>query len=185
MDVIKDAIIGPSPPSAATLNGLREEQGKRHPIWNGRPSMNRGIPIQLYHPSFAKFLRVVRDDTVGIDLKPEDYSATHSLFQSSAVLYESEARRLDATELFLNKVIRHQISPLWVSGEQVSMKADGAYEAGCKSLRVYALAAIKEDKNEIGTGGCDPSDQCALGFRLYYAREEVRPFLPFLISVLI
>ncbi len=122
MDVIKDAIIGPSPPSAATLNGLREEQGKRHPIWNGRPSMNRGIPIQLYHPSFAKFLRVVRDDTVGIDLKP--------------------------------------------------------------GLRVYALAAIKEDKNEIGTGGCDPSDQCALGFRLYYAREEVRPFLPFLISVL-
>ncbi len=145
--------------------------------------MNRGIPIQLYHPSFAKFLRVVRDDTVGIDLKPEDYSATLSLFHSSAVLYESEAQRVDATRLFLDKVIRHRISALNVSGVKASMKADGAYEVECGSL--YALAAIKVDKNEIGTDSRDPSHQCALGFRLYYAREEVRPFLPFFISVLI
>ncbi len=141
--------------------------------------MNHGIPIQLYHPSFAKFLRVVLDDTVEIDLKPEDYSATHSLFHSSSVLYRDKTERVEANRVFLDKVIGRPIPALDISG----MKTDGACQVFCGSL--YALAAVKEDTNEIGAGFCDPSHQCALDFRLYYARKGVRPFLPFLISVLV
>jgi len=78
--------------------------------------VNRGIPIRLYHPSFARFIRNVREDTVEIDLKPEDYSATHSLLHSSAVLYQDEARRVEATRVFLEEAIGHQIPALDVLG---------------------------------------------------------------------
>ncbi|KAH9167868.1 hypothetical protein EDB89DRAFT_1649475 [Lactarius sanguifluus] len=70
---------------------------KNSPIWNGRPSTNCGIPIQLYRPSFAKFLRISHGDAVGIELKPETYSATHSLFHLSAALYSNEDKRVAAT----------------------------------------------------------------------------------------
>jgi hypothetical protein len=66
--VIKDSSTAPTPSQAAILNTFRNEQEKP-PIWNGRPSTNRGIPIQLYHPSFGKFLRAVADDSVEIELE--------------------------------------------------------------------------------------------------------------------
>jgi len=141
--------------------------------------MNRGIPIQLYHSSFAKFLRLAHKETGEIELTPEDYSATHSLFHYSAALYKDESKRIEATKVFLDKAIRRAIPALELS----CMRADGACQVLCGNL--YALGAYKEDKNEVGTGGCDPTHQCCFGFRLYYAREEVRLSLPFRIRGLI
>ncbi|KAF8222687.1 hypothetical protein L208DRAFT_586157 [Tricholoma matsutake] len=98
-DVMKHALLASSPSSTAALNGFLHEQEK-HPIWDGRPSMNRGIPIQLYHPLFANFLRVDHEDTGEIELNPEDYSATHSLFLHSAALYKEEAKCIEATDVY-------------------------------------------------------------------------------------
>jgi len=165
-DVINRALVAPSPSSAAALNGFIHEQEK-HPIWNGRPSKNRGIPIQLYHPSFANFLRVAHEDTGEIELKPEDYSATHSLFYRSAAVYKEENNRIEETNVFLDRVIGRATPSLELS----CMKIDGACRVLCGDY--YVLAAQKEVKNEHGTGGCDASHQCCMGFRLYYAREEV------------
>ena len=164
---MKCALLAPSSSSAAALNGFLHEQEK-HPIWNGRPSMNRGIPIQLYHPSFANFLRVAHEDTGEIELKPEDYSATHSLFLHSASLYKEEAKRVEATDAFLDQAIRRAIPSLELS----CMRVDGACRVLCGNL--YALAAHTEVKKEAGTRGCDPCHQCCMGYRLYYARENVR-----------
>ncbi|KAH9971623.1 hypothetical protein BJV74DRAFT_889341 [Russula compacta] len=50
--------------------------------------------------AFAKFLQAVRDDTVKIDLKPEDYSATYSLFHSSAELYRDKEARSEAIRVY-------------------------------------------------------------------------------------
>jgi hypothetical protein len=161
----------PSASSAAVLNAFINEQEKR-PIWNGRPSTNRGIPIQLYHPTFAKFMRAMRDDTVDINLKSEDFSATHSFLQNSAVVYKNEALRSEAIRAFLNKAIHHRIAAL----KTPTFNADGACQVPCGNL--LALAAIEEEKNEIGTGGCGPSHQCGLGFRLYYASENVGAVCP-------
>jgi hypothetical protein len=169
--LIKSVLKAPSPSSAAVLNAFIHEQQKR-PIWNGRPSTKRGIPIQLYHPTFSKFLRAISDDTVDINLKPEDYSAAHSLLHKSAEIYVDEASRSNAIRVFLNKAIHHRITTLDVQG----MKADGACQVLCGNL--YALAAIEEEKNEVGTGGCDPTHQCSLDFRLYYAQEIVGATLP-------
>ena len=169
--VIEGALRAPSPESAAAFNRFVREQ-ERRPIWNGRPSMNRGIPIQLYHPSFAKFLRVTRKDTGEINLTPADYSATHSLFHSSAMLYIDKAERLKAISIFIDKAIGYMISSLYIPG----VKASGAYRVLCDDI--YALVALKEIKNEIGTGGRDPSHQCGMGFRYYYAQENVCPSLP-------
>jgi hypothetical protein len=168
--VIEDALKAPSPPSAAVLNTYRNEQ-ERRPIWNGRPYTNRGIPIQLYHSSFAKFLKAVRDSNVEMDLKPEDYATTQSLFHSSATLYADEGSRSQAIRVFLDKAIHRRVSSLEIPG----MRADGACEVICGDLLV--VAALEEEKNEMATGGCDASHQCGLDFRFYYARERVCPFL--------
>jgi hypothetical protein len=165
--------MAPTPSVAAVLGTFRNEQEKR-PIWNGRPSANRGIPIQLYHPSFAKFLRAVRDENIGVNLEAEDYSAVHSLFHASAILHKNEGVRTQAVRVFLDKAIRHQASKIEVEG----MKADGGCEVLCGDQ--YVLGELEEHKNDMGTGGCDPSHQGGLDMRVYYARPEVRPFLPIL-----
>jgi hypothetical protein len=144
--LVETALNAPSPSSAAVLNSFIQTQTK-HPIWNGRPSEKRGIPIQLYHPAFGKFMQAITDDTVDIGLKPEDYSAVHSLFHRSAVVYDDEALRSSAIRVFLDNAIHHRITTLDMKG----MKTDGACQVLCGNL--YALAAIEEEKNEIGTGG--------------------------------
>jgi hypothetical protein len=106
-----------------------------------------------------------------MDLKPEDYAATHSLFHSSATLYPDEAHRTQAIRVFLNKAIHHHISSLEIPG----MRADGACQVICGDL--LASAALEEHKNEMGVGGCDATHQCGIGFRFYYASEGVCPFL--------
>ncbi|KAH9046590.1 hypothetical protein EDB84DRAFT_1250076, partial [Lactarius hengduanensis] len=134
---------------------------------NGRPSTNCGIPIQLYHPAFAKFLRISRGDAVEIDLKPEAYSATHSLFHSSAAQYTDEAQRVAGTSMFLGEAIGHQLPPLDFPKGEYTMHFNGAL------TEVGALVVLKADKNEVGTGRCDPSYQCASGFRTYYIQKRM------------
>ncbi|KAI9440407.1 hypothetical protein H4582DRAFT_2074199 [Lactarius indigo] len=56
--------------------------------------------------------------------------------------------------------------------EWLPMHFDGAFTEVCRS--VEALVVLKEGKNEVGTGGCDPSHECTVGFRSYYARKESR-----------
>ncbi|KAH9055212.1 hypothetical protein EDB87DRAFT_1580049 [Lactarius vividus] len=95
--VVSKAKGAPPPSSIAVFPRFYTEQ-ERRPIWNGRPSTNCGIPIQLYHRAFADFLRIARGDIVDIDLKPEVYSATHSLFHSSAAFYLNEASRVESNQ---------------------------------------------------------------------------------------
>jgi len=64
------------------------------------PWRNRGLPIQLHHPVFGNFLRRAREDTVEINLKPEDLSATHSLFHSSAEIYQNKRARSRSQRVF-------------------------------------------------------------------------------------
>ncbi|KAI9439820.1 hypothetical protein H4582DRAFT_2075187 [Lactarius indigo] len=164
--VVNDAVGVPPPSSIATFPRFHAEQ-KRHPIWNGRPSVNSGIPIQLYHPAFANFLRISREGTVDIDVKPESYSATHSLFHAAADLHDNDAERVTATWTSLGLAIENPLPPL----DHHGMHFNGAITEVCGG--VPALVALKEDKNEIGTDGCDPSHQCAFGFRSYYASERM------------
>jgi hypothetical protein len=71
--------------------------------------MNRGVPIPLYLLWFGRFLPVIRRYFVEISLKPEDYSATRSLFDSPAMLYNNKAWRLEATNVFLDNAIPDSI----------------------------------------------------------------------------
>ncbi|KAH9004562.1 hypothetical protein EDB86DRAFT_2771463, partial [Lactarius hatsudake] len=140
----------------------------------GRPTMNCGIPIQLYHPSFAKIIRIARGDAIEIDLKPEAYSATHSLFHSSAALYDNKTLRVETTKIFLEGAIGHQLPADELPyGGDLPMHPDGALTQICGSVK--ALVVVKEDKNEIGTGGCDPSHQCSMGYRSYCAQKKMKP----------
>ncbi|KAH9159154.1 hypothetical protein EDB89DRAFT_1866142, partial [Lactarius sanguifluus] len=151
-DVIIHALQAPSPSTTAVLNAFIVEQETR-PVWNGHPPVNHGIPVHLYHPSFARFLHVISDNTA-INLKPGDYKAAQSFIHTSAVLYMDEARHVEATVVFLDQFLGRPIPALDIRG----MRADGACQVVCGGL--HAVVALKEDKNEIGTGGCDPSHQC-------------------------
>ncbi|KAH9072282.1 hypothetical protein EDB83DRAFT_211792 [Lactarius deliciosus] len=52
------------------------------------------------------------------------------------------------------------------------MRPDGALTQTCGSVR--ALVVVKEDTNEIGTGGCDPSHQCSMSYRSYYVQKKMK-----------
>jgi len=133
--------------------------------------MNHGILIQLYHPLFARFLHVITNNTVEIDLKPKDYTTMHSHFQSSMLLYKDKASHLEATKILFDKAICHSIMSLELPG----MRTNSACQVFSGNL--YALVALKEDRNEIRTGSCNLSHQCGLDFRLYYAKDNIYTFL--------
>ncbi|KAH9058919.1 hypothetical protein EDB83DRAFT_2520665 [Lactarius deliciosus] len=137
-------------------------------------SMNYSIPIQLYHPSFAKFLRNIRGDTVDIDVKPKEHSATHSLFYFSAMSHQNEARRVEVTKMLLEDAIGHQISAVEIPVNESGMKADGACMIVNCGGGLSALAADNRVEN-VGTGGRDPLKRCTTFFRSYYARGGMRP----------
>ncbi|KAI9435242.1 hypothetical protein BJY52DRAFT_1197709 [Lactarius psammicola] len=94
-----------------------------------------------------------------------------TISQLEAVVYDDETSRIEATRVFLEEAIGHPIPALDATGEQITLRFDGACTASCGNLSV--MVALKEDKNEVGTGGCDPSHQCAMGFRSYYTRKEM------------
>ena len=171
-EVVMAAQKSPPPSSAAMSHNFRHEQEK-HPIWDGRHSVNYSIPVQLYHPAFAKLLSIAKGSTLEIKLNPEDYSTTQSLFHAAAQIYENEAERDEATTVFLDRIIGHGIPALTTSSPVI--RTNGTCKVECGN--VYALTALKVDKKEIGTGGCDPSHQYTMGYRSYYVRNEVRPFI--------
>ncbi|KAH9000157.1 hypothetical protein EDB92DRAFT_470325 [Lactarius akahatsu] len=80
---------------------------------------------------------------------------------------------VETTKMFLEGAIRHPLSADQLSYGRGSMRPDGALTQDCGSVR--ALVVLKEDKNEIGTGGCDPSHQCSMGYRSYYAQKKMKP----------
>lgn len=49
----------------------------------------------------------------------------------------------------------------------------------------YAAICIKEDKNEIGDGSCDPSTQAGLSYGQFWAQKEVCVMNPFLFMSII
>ena len=168
-EVVMAAQKSPPPSSAAMSHKFRREQEK-HPIWDGRHSVNHSIPIQLYHPAFAKLLSIAKGSSLEIRVNPEDYSTTQSLFHAATQIYENEAERVEATAVFLDRIISHGTPALTTSSPVI--RTNDACKVKCGN--VYALTALKVDNNEIGTGGSDPSHQCTMGYRSYYVRNEVR-----------
>lgn len=128
------------------------QEGKDTPLLNGRPFENAGLPVWLYSEAFAFFLKEINAADV---LPTARYLEVEGLLFSAQEIYSNEAKRVTAIKPVLATILNNQILsetiPKCLAGGLISI-TDGP---------LHAYSAILEVKNEIGTGGCDPSVQGA------------------------
>lgn len=132
---------------------------------NGRP--HHGLPVHLFHPAFSQFQHTLADPN--INLTADDYINTHKYMSVSAELYPTEPLRREAILTCLNEVIHfHLISVTNADGTN----ADGSVVAPTAD-NYTARSGFHELKNEVGSGGSDPTIQGALSYRKTWISDEV------------
>lgn len=159
-NTLKAAREGKNPSSAA--RNFKETQEGDHPIPNGRP--DHGLPIGLHHSVFDQFREDVKctvDDTI-----------TAQQYRQIATLIDISMRQYDLQE---QRVKRRRSSLRTLLGMAVEVVVT---DCGTKSDAVVmvpcgAFLVILEVKNEIGTGGSDPSFQGSLSYRMYWSQDRV------------
>ena len=158
-----DKISKAKPPSEAAKSNNYVNYQKSLPIHDGRYAIGSststvGLPIELYHPVFATFLDDVANDKLKV---PDDVlAATTRLMTVLSALHPSETTRKHA----LTKPLFHALGMPFISlTNSDSMNPDGTIITTLGSPISESVALlIREDKREIGDGGCDPTIQASL-----------------------
>ncbi|CEL53119.1 hypothetical protein RSOLAG1IB_11251 [Rhizoctonia solani AG-1 IB] len=143
---------------------MKFQQNTAVQILNGRPQPAAGLPIGLFHPVFDRFRELI--DSTKFDATPEQLSSTLSLIKASQDLYAlegGEKGRTAAILPLLNSVLDCSIS----ATEIPRNKSDGTVQT-----RNGAYTLVVEVKNEIGTGGSDPSVQGAIAYAKYWGQSQ-------------
>jgi hypothetical protein len=161
----------PTPSTGAQVSGFSNVQHRR-PILNGRPHKHRGTPISLYHRVFDEFKRQYNNPP---QATPEIKRLVHKLCVAAASVYRDETERSDTlrpiyTDLLRAKFIEKEVQPH--TGVVGSFVPDGLIGTFLPLLDAWACRSLVEEKNEIGTGRCDPNIQATLAFCKYYAQEK-------------
>ncbi|KIM38190.1 hypothetical protein M413DRAFT_30324 [Hebeloma cylindrosporum] len=148
------------------------------PIYDGRYVANRAAdtrapPVELYHPVFVRFL----DDIANDDLEVPDLviRATARLLRHSSAIYDSEdshlrrsvigADLMDATCTAMPQVV-----------ELDKYALDGTITTATPIGNQLAAICIREDTNEMGDEGPDPSIQAGLSYGRFWAHWDVGSF---------
>ena len=111
-------------------------------------------PVELFHPAFAQFLDDSRSDLAPPD---EIVRTTVAYMKAASAIYPSEAQRQNKLKPILGKMLDVTIQSIMNEDKTIP---DGIVE-GEKNLMLF-LVFLKEEKNEIGEGGSDPSTQAGL-----------------------
>ncbi|QRV74611.1 WaaY domain-containing protein [Ceratobasidium sp. AG-Ba] len=140
-------------------------------IKNGRPPQRSGLPIGLYHPVFDKFLsRLETTDFSSIPsgTRTEFFGNLKKLLNASPALYGKEpgANGRDIS-------IRGYLSAL-LGFAMPSVDLNGAKPDGVVSGSNEAIYMVIEVKNEVGTGGSDPTIQGAVSYVKQWGSETKR-----------
>ena len=150
------------PSSAARVTMFADEQEKR-PIMNGRPFRCNGLPVHLFHPAFSTFVQNFN----GRDrMTAAEYSTAYQFNVASSQLYDMESQRKAAIFESLHLAIHFHlvnVDGTTPRGRILADRGDG----------LPATIAICELRNEIGSGGCDPSIQGGLSYRKLWVADEV------------
>ncbi|QRV82359.1 kinase domain protein [Ceratobasidium sp. AG-Ba] len=162
---------------AAEIQNFRKQQETAYYIMNGRPASRDGPPIVLYHPVFGEFLSNLRSED---PLPPEVSYLVTSYFSRSQMIYETELRdppdqsgQHQAQNVARDQSCREPLSALL--GSLLSRSpAHGAQPDGLVTSSVGACIILLELKNEIGTGGSDPSIQAAQSYSRYWGGFQAR-----------
>jgi hypothetical protein len=146
--------------------------------------------IQLFHPVFGHFLDNLLNTS---PMPPEITKATVGYMQASSAIYNYEANHRTALDPHLGCILS--------SGMGTVVNADGTSLDGALSITLTkgtcetVVTLLKEEKNNLGDGGCDPLTQVGLLMTQFWAQDQVdkcnfslltsalMPFLPALSCV--
>ncbi|KAF9103421.1 hypothetical protein BGX27_010595 [Mortierella sp. AM989] len=160
---IEVGLLTGSPALASKVADFSKEQGKDAPILNGRPFEKAGPPIALFHTVFGAFLRD-KSSYIG---REDQIDRGFSLEVSQ--LYNTEHQRLTAIKPTLGNILGDILdAPLFTVGEA---RSDGVLVTSVGSERAFRM--ILEGKNEIGTGGSDPTIQIAQYYRTFWSQDNI------------
>ena len=108
-----------------------------------------------------------------LDIPPDYYRIVSALLVTSCDLYASKCERRDALLPILKELLGRAIIP--GNSSESGCNGDGIcmtkVEMG--GVGVSALLMLWELKNEIGTGGCDPSVQASFSFTRWWSENYV------------
>jgi len=173
---VKSAMAKPAPPSAAHITNLLHVQQHNH-ILISRPHSTRGPPVTIYEPTFAHFRHNVKR-RIELGIPPDYYRIVSAFLFTSCDLYACECERRDALLPILNALLGRAIIP----GKSSEHGCNGGGTCTAKvelgGMGISALLMLWELKNEIGTGGCDPSVQASFSFTRWWSENRVsnRPY---------
>ncbi|KAF7336569.1 hypothetical protein MSAN_02289100 [Mycena sanguinolenta] len=164
-----------TPSQAAKSANYRMEQSGSNPLYDGRyddanPAATIAPPVQLYHPVFARFIDDVNN--TALEIPGEVLVATADLMHKASGIYQDEDARKSKIRPALKKALSLDITNL-VNDDRTS--PDGGImwtiskpEA---ALDHTVALAIKEEKRELGEGGCDPSTQASFSVQRYWVQH--------------
>jgi hypothetical protein len=165
------------PPSKSSKSGGYRTFQLDDPIYDGRyvanrPTDTRAPPVQLYNPIFARFMDDIANNN--LEVPTLVIQATARLMDRSSAIYDNEEHRRQAIIADLRDATSRDM-PCVVNFDKSA--ADGTAAAKTPVETGYQLAAlsIREDKNEIGDGGSDPSTQASLSYGRFWAQHDVCP----------
>ena len=157
-------------------------------IYDGRYKANRprtsvAPPVQLFHPVFGHFLDSVQSN---LALSDDIVRQTTEYMKATSAIYESEVTRRKVLTPLLCAILDVNIQMIL---NEDKTNPGGIVEAA-KNMLLF-LTFLKEDKNEFGEGGSDPSTQAGLSVGRCWAQSRVCqihciafwPFIPLFLSM--
>ena len=166
-----NGILNASGPSDSAKSSTYAKSQFAYSIYDGRykegnPRPTVAPPIQLFHPAFGHFLDTISN--TGIALEDDMIRETTNYMKAASAIYPDERKRTAKLTPLLSKILNVDIHTIM---NEDKTYADGTVEWVSEGGRILLL--LKEDKNEFGDGGCDPSTQAGLSAARHWAQSKV------------
>ena len=181
--LVTTAREGPTPSVQAQSATYAELQNGTDPIYDGRYADGHlrdtlTLPAMFYHPAFAHFLDDINDPY--LDIPSNKIEASRNFIITTSAIYHTEYACRDAFLPYCNKAVgstfftlsncdRMQPEP----NDVVPRSVTSLDESSVKLLADAILLALREDKNEIGKGGSDSSNQAVLSTIRFWVQRQV------------
>ncbi|RIB30445.1 hypothetical protein C2G38_2238221 [Gigaspora rosea] len=136
-----------------------------NPILNGRPLELTGPPITIYNRVFTKFLEDF--NSIELEVPPDILEWVMDIISTSTDKYLNEDGRMNNMGEILSKIF----GTIALTSYGKGCLYDGLLTAKVGLLNAYI--GIIEGKNEIVSGGTDPSLQAAIYYRYYWSQTVV------------
>ncbi|KAK0203313.1 hypothetical protein DFS33DRAFT_1474383 [Desarmillaria ectypa] len=177
-ETVYEVLNGPTPSQQARSIYYKDHQSNKRPIFDGRydvdnPKNTEGLPISLYNPVFAQFrTEFAKED---LPVPKEVMLATVEVVDVSSAIYSGnmlgEMCRRESLAPALSKAIGHSIEH---TINPDNTEADGTILHQPKNAvnGTTVPLLLSEIRDEMGTGGSDPSIQGGLSVRYFWAQKN-------------